>query len=161
MTATDQFTAGVRASFDQHAAAARWVAELYPDNAWLREDNVISDLVLKALAGGLDNACPFTDSDHEVAYPFTDRGPEDAHVLLLASGRMVVVGPGTDVEAATRAAADRVARCDYCGGDVAPVASLLPVPAPPQLVALSLCTFCTSRMADAYPDARLFFLEEK
>lgn len=150
MTATDEYTAGVRASFDQHAAAARWVAELYPDNAWLREDNVVSDLVQEALAGGPPEA-----------YPFTDRGAEDAHVLLRASGRMVVVGPGTDVEAATRAAADRVARCDYCGGDVAPVASLLPVPAPPQLVALSLCTFCTSRLAVAYPDARLFFLEEK
>lgn len=149
MTAIDEFTAGVRASFDQHAAAARWVAGLYPANASLLNEGGISDLVREALAGGSD------------PYPFTDRGAEDAHVLVRASGRVVVVGPGTDVEAATRAAALPLARCDYCDGDLAPVASLLPVPAPPQLVALSLCTFCTSRMADAYPDARLFFLEEK
>ncbi len=148
--AVDQFTAGVLASFDQHAAATEWVAALYPDNTWLLEDNVVSDLVLEALAGGPAEA-----------YPFADRDCEDAHVLVRASGAVVVVGPGTDVEAATRAAAYRVARCDYCDGDVAPVASLLPVPATPQLVVLSLCTFCTSRVADAYPDARFFFMEEK
>jgi len=149
VTATDQFTVGVRASFDQHAAAAAWVAALYPDNAWLLVEDGISDLVREALAGGPD------------PYPFAVRDCEDAHVLVRASGRVVVVGPGTDVEAATRAAALPLARCDYCGGDVAPVASLLPVPAPPQLVVLSLCTFCASRVADTYPDARLFFLEEK
>lgn len=148
MTATDEFTVAVRSSFDRHATAARWVESLYPENAWLINDQRV-DLVVRGVLR--DGSEPYAGG----------RDPENANILVAATGAVVLLTPDTDVDAAVRAAAGAasraVARCDYCGALAVPTAGLLPVVAPPQIVVLALCTGCVAHLDAAFPDCNFLF----
>ncbi len=148
MTATDEFTAAVRSSFDQHATAVRWAGSLYPDNAWLINDRRVDTVVRGVLRDGSERYAE-------------GRDPENANILVAATGAVVLLTPDTEVDAAVRAAAGAasraVARCDYCGALAVRTAALLPVVAPPQIVVLALCAACVAHLDRNFPDCHFLF----
>jgi hypothetical protein len=133
------FPVAVRASFDRRAAAMRWADKQFPENAHLVNNARIDVLVREALA-----------NDDE-------RNGEDAHVLMPSNDAAVPVGPDADLAAVLRAAAPTYAACDYGDGHSGPVAGLLPLAAPPQIVVLALCEDCLVLLATAYPQAHFIF----
>ncbi len=127
------------ASLDRLGAAMAWAERQFPENAHLVNNARISDVVREAL-----------DSAEE-------RNGEDAHFLLPSADAVVAVAPDADVVGVLRAAAPTYAACDYHDGDSGPVAGLLPVTAPPQIVVLALCDDCLVLLATVYAHARFVF----
>jgi hypothetical protein len=128
------------ASLDRHAAAQAWAERQWPENDHLVNNARLDELVRAAVSGA-----------HE-------RNAEDAHLIVPSADVVVPVGPDTDLVGALRRYAPDYAVCDHCDGVSGPVAGLLPLTAPPQIVALALCEDCLVLLATVYPAATFVFL---
>jgi hypothetical protein len=135
------------ASVDRTLAAIAWAEHRFPSNHDLVNNARIEEVILQTLRR---TAGP--DGDGEPG-----RNGEDAHLLLPSTGLAVPLAPDADVVGAIRTAAPTCAACDYCGTPEAPVAGLLPVVAPPQIVVLALCGNCIVVLASAFPHAEFVF----
>ena len=123
-----------RAIADQREAAMRWARSLFPANAWLNDNARITEVVLVTLAD-----------------TFAERADGHSHLLIAATGGAVPLAPDDDVQDRIRAAGPHHAPCDYCEAGPAPLAGLLPVAAPPQVVVLALCRRCVGLLDHKYP----------
>ena len=141
---------GILAMVDAVLAATDWSFRLYPENGWCVEDARIDALVLEALADGEEK-----DRIESV--------PGQTLLLVHSNGRVLAVAPDATratLEASAKAAAPRVAACDYCAGPPAAVVGLLPVPAGATLTVFSLCADCLVFLRNTFPDAAFIALED-
>lgn len=137
---TSEALTEARAHYDQVEAAMRRVGSLYPENADLINNARIEQVVQRVLDATTG-----------------DRSGSDAHLLIAASERVVVLPPEAAGEAAVRAAGPRLCPCDYCGGHEGPPAALLPVAVAPQVVVLALCWTCVALLDQDQPSCRFAF----
>ncbi len=119
-----------RAALDAHRAAAGWVQRqpALQQNSPALQWSGVERAVLAAVgdAGERDPA---------------ERLVGQSYLLVPAIGRQLVIGPDTpDLDDAIRQVASRDANCDLCSSPS--VAGWLPMPVPPQVVALTLCARC-------------------
>jgi len=137
---------------DAIVEADRWSHRLYPDNGWCAsEDFRLERLLFHALGDGAE---PYTDELDGFGW---------TQIAVFAAGRVVQVAPGStqaDADAAVRAVAPTLAVCDYRGGDVAPVAGLLPLPAGALVVVASLCVVCFTEVRATFPNAHFITQQE-
>jgi hypothetical protein len=138
---TATFTAAT-ASMDQWSAAVDWAARQWPENGHLTDNARINKVV-------------------RLAPDTVARNGEDAHLLYPSTAAAVPVAPGTDLVGLLRAHAPMYAPCDYCDGASGPVAGLVPVVAPPQIVVLALCVDCLVVLTAVYPTARFILTSER
>lgn len=134
---------------DAMVAATQFGGTLYPQNVVCNDDERVSERVRWLLSDG-DEQFPV-----ELAV---------GHTHLLVGARVLPLAPGTPtatVDAAVRGAAPTHAVCDYCAGDLAPVAGLLPVPAGACVAALLLCGTCRDFLTDAFPSVHFVPVEDK
>jgi hypothetical protein len=128
------------ASLDRHAAAQAWADRQFSENEYATNNSRIEKLILETLAS-------------------TDRDPENANLILPCADMVLPLAPDADVVSAVQATAPEYAVCDYHGGEAGPVAGLLPVVAPPQIIAVALCGHCLGVLDAAYPNATFVFLD--
>ncbi|MDQ1664467.1 MAG: hypothetical protein QOH75_498 [Actinomycetota bacterium] len=143
----DQTLLATTASLDRTLAAIAWAERQFKTNAHCINNARVEAVVLHTL-----QVTAGPDHDGEPG-----RSREDSHLLLPSTGQAVPVAPDADLVGLLRTAAPTRAACDYCQTADVPVAGLLPVATPPQIVALVLCGDCLVVLGTAYPLAHFVF----
>lgn len=151
---TEAHRASLRAAMDGELAAKRWALCAYPTNGLANHDRRVEELIRAALHGG----------DEPGAYPPDERLWGQSY--LLVTGTQVRLDPAvkpadqadtTALDAVVRSVATVGVKCDRCRSLAAPVVAWLPVPAPPQIVALALCGGCVAALDRAVKPLHFIF----
>src|SRR3954468_4711891 len=124
------------ADLDQHQAAMRWTQGLFPQNVPVGNNARIDELIRLTLATA------------------QDRVNGDANLIVPSREVVLPLAPDADVVGALRATAPTYAVCDYCDRGQERVASLLPLVAPPNVIAFPLCDECTYLLQEHFQSAQ-------